>query len=400
MKRTVRDISVVGRNDNEIREEIYRWMNSYKIKALEERKDFIKCRKGLPPPIGLSAPKYFEITLKEANDGILVHTEGFTSVYGMENDFAPDALSGAIPRRKGYELITNLWRSLESMSSGSGAIRSPASSDQSKDNCPNCGAESVGTKFCVQCGEKIPVKDQPPRMETTEPKYSEREKEKGLDSEQSSIPEFCNNCGARTEGKKFCMGCGEKLLKEDSPAPKPTSGPEIPKAIPVIKQDEPEEHKEEPLQEDLDEDKCPNCGSITEGRKFCMSCGEKISKPGISIVSEEPSDVEEEEPTEAEPTEEEKLAKEEVAVEEVSTEEESEVTSEEESELIDEEKGEVDKEEKTVDIDWESEKSEKLEEKEDKSKMDSEKKKLFCPYCGSKTGGKKFCSECGEKLLN
>jgi ribosomal protein L32 len=50
-------------------------------------------------------------------------------------------------------------------------------------NCPNCGAETLGKKFCPECGQPT-----------------------GLGTR------FCPECGARTTpGAKFCPECGQKL---------------------------------------------------------------------------------------------------------------------------------------------------------------------------------------------
>ncbi len=353
----------------------------------------------------------------------------------MENDFAPDAIDGGIPRRKGYKLITDLWESLGSMSPSSGAIRSLAADDQNKEKCQNCGAELVGTKFCIQCGERITKSDEPIYSGTTDVDYYEKDETQPPESESSSIPQYCTKCGASTEGRKFCMSCGEKLVKEDTKAYKPTSDPEIPKAIPIIKYTGSEDYEDMQIQEDTGDDNCPNCGSKTESKKFCMNCGEKLDKSDIpTTIQATPVEHEPEpESLEVKPVDKEIPKKEEereskipdvcpscgwktegkkfcmncgkkllkpgivMVSEELPDDEEIEVSEIEDS-SSEVSKHETDQDDITSDIDWEKEKKEKSRKGKDKSKKKSDKKKLFCPYCGTKTDGKKSCPECKGKL--
>ena len=48
MSRTVEEVLVSGRNIQEVREEVLRWMEEEGIKKVEERDDFIKGRMGIP----------------------------------------------------------------------------------------------------------------------------------------------------------------------------------------------------------------------------------------------------------------------------------------------------------------------------------------------------------------
>jgi hypothetical protein len=116
MGRTVKEILVSGRSMQEVRDEIHRWMLAHGIKPLEDREDFLKGRLGIQGNLGLTAPKYFEIFLKPKENGVMVRTEGWVGVWGAEGSFSKDALAGAIPRRKGWQVMEHLWGVLMVMS--------------------------------------------------------------------------------------------------------------------------------------------------------------------------------------------------------------------------------------------------------------------------------------------
>ena len=116
--RTVEDILVSGRSLQEIRAEVLSWVRDEGIKIEIEREDFFRGRLGIPSGLGLTAPKYFEVTLKPVQNGVMVHTEGWISVYDVsEKSFSDRILvSGNIPRRKGWKVINNLWKRLRALS--------------------------------------------------------------------------------------------------------------------------------------------------------------------------------------------------------------------------------------------------------------------------------------------
>lgn len=78
--------------------------------------------------------------------------------------------------------------------------------------CPSCGAElPSGAKFCLQCGAKIETLG------------------------ESEI--ICPHCGKKTPKGKFCMECGQPLIR-----------------------------------------RCPSCGAeVPQGGKFCLECGTKLN---------------------------------------------------------------------------------------------------------------------------
>ena len=116
--RTIEDIFVSGRNLQEVKEELSRWITEDRISIEVERDDFFRGRLGIPSGLGLTAPKYFEVSFKPDQNGVMVHTEGWISVYDVsERSFSKSALvSGGIPRRKGWRVIEHLWKRLRAMS--------------------------------------------------------------------------------------------------------------------------------------------------------------------------------------------------------------------------------------------------------------------------------------------
>lgn len=116
--RTVEDILVSGRNLQEVKEEVTRWIREEGISVEVEREGFIRGRLGIPSGLGLTAPKYFEVSFKPDQNGVMVHTEGWISLYDVsERSFSKSALtSGGIPRRKGWKVIEHLWKRLRTMS--------------------------------------------------------------------------------------------------------------------------------------------------------------------------------------------------------------------------------------------------------------------------------------------
>ncbi|TMC55746.1 MAG: hypothetical protein E6J26_07760 [Chloroflexi bacterium] len=53
--------------------------------------------------------------------------------------------------------------------------------------CPQCGADTQGAKFCPECGTKI-------------------------EQAVASAPTNCRSCGAELKGAKFCPECGTKAV--------------------------------------------------------------------------------------------------------------------------------------------------------------------------------------------
>ncbi|MCW4030416.1 MAG: winged helix-turn-helix domain-containing protein [Candidatus Bathyarchaeota archaeon] len=116
--RTVQDILVFGRTLEEVKAQIQYWINQEGITLEAERDDYVRGRLGIPSGLGLTAPKYFEVTLQAQDGNVKVHTEGWISVYDLsELSFTNNRLAmGSIPRRKGWQVINRLWTELKTMS--------------------------------------------------------------------------------------------------------------------------------------------------------------------------------------------------------------------------------------------------------------------------------------------
>ncbi|MCL2358879.1 MAG: helix-turn-helix domain-containing protein [Candidatus Bathyarchaeota archaeon] len=115
--RTIQDVFVSGRRPEEVKEEIQNWIREENIVIEIEREGFIRGRLGIPA-LGLTAPKYFEVSFKPDQNGVMVHTEGWISVYDIsEKSFSNKALTvGSIPRKKGWKVINRLWLKLRAIS--------------------------------------------------------------------------------------------------------------------------------------------------------------------------------------------------------------------------------------------------------------------------------------------
>jgi membrane protease subunit (stomatin/prohibitin family) len=61
---------------------------------------------------------------------------------------------------------------------------------------------NIAGKMMNQMNQPSP--NQPVSDEKTEPSLAKADGQKG--------PNFCSNCGNKTEGAKFCSNCGQKLV--------------------------------------------------------------------------------------------------------------------------------------------------------------------------------------------
>jgi hypothetical protein len=115
--RTIKDISVLGSSLRQVKDEIHSWITTQGIAVEIERDDFVRGHLGNPSGFGLLPPLYFEITIRTELNGINVHTEGWVSMFGVgENNFAENPTLMRVPRKQGWEIISNLWTKLEAIS--------------------------------------------------------------------------------------------------------------------------------------------------------------------------------------------------------------------------------------------------------------------------------------------
>lgn len=115
--RTIKEILVSGKNLEDIKKEVLQWITDEKITIEVDHDNFIRGRLGNHGGLGLTAPKYFEITSKSDPKGVLVHTEGWVNMFDLrELSFVQRGVfKGAVPRRKGWTVIQKLWKRLSEM---------------------------------------------------------------------------------------------------------------------------------------------------------------------------------------------------------------------------------------------------------------------------------------------
>lgn len=133
MGRTVQDIAVQGRNIQDVRNEIMSWMNSVGAWIVDDRQTYIKIQDGVGIWEGI---RYFEISLRQDQNGVVVHTEGYVKTLGSESDLSPGAISAALPRRKGFRAIQDLWNRLGHMSARGPQAQTPAPSQPTPAQAP------------------------------------------------------------------------------------------------------------------------------------------------------------------------------------------------------------------------------------------------------------------------
>jgi hypothetical protein len=141
MARTKKDILVLGRTADELRNLLMNWFAQNNVKVIENKENYIKGRWGTG---FLTAPKYFQVTFTSVQGGITAQTEGWITVYGMaDSGFSPSALGAGIPRREGWSAMERLWNALQAFS-------------QSARSCFYCGKgiENENVKFCPYCGKQ------------------------------------------------------------------------------------------------------------------------------------------------------------------------------------------------------------------------------------------------------
>ena len=111
------DLGIPGKTPEEVTKEVMQWIQDEKITVELDHGDLILGRLGNPSGLGLVAPRYFEITIKSEPNGVMVHTEGWVSVFDFrELSFVQrGVITGAVPRRLGWTVMEKLWNRLENM---------------------------------------------------------------------------------------------------------------------------------------------------------------------------------------------------------------------------------------------------------------------------------------------
>ena len=114
MSRTKKDILVSGRDVEEVRGLVKNWFAQNNVNVIENTLNYIKGQWGS----GLwTAPKYFQVSFLQSQEGIIAQTEGWITIYGFKDvDFSAGAVGAGIPRREGWHAMERLWRTLQAFS--------------------------------------------------------------------------------------------------------------------------------------------------------------------------------------------------------------------------------------------------------------------------------------------
>jgi len=92
-------------------------MQIEEMHILENQENYIKARQGIKGNMGMTAPRFFVVTLNPSEYGVQVSLEGWMGVFDEGGlSFAPHAFMGGHPRRKGWKLLLNLRDRLQAMS--------------------------------------------------------------------------------------------------------------------------------------------------------------------------------------------------------------------------------------------------------------------------------------------
>jgi hypothetical protein len=125
MARTIRDIPVNNRSLAEVLNEIMSWINAQNLIVEENNGTHLRVRvpkSGAEKASSFVAEvlKVIEITIQQAPNSIVIHTEGFVKspLGGGEQEFSPNAIVGGLPKKVGWKAIEDLWRRLLLLSSG------------------------------------------------------------------------------------------------------------------------------------------------------------------------------------------------------------------------------------------------------------------------------------------
>jgi hypothetical protein len=148
MSRSKWDIPVAGRTAEETKTAVQKWFSEHNIKLVESKPDSIKGRWGHGY---IAASKYFQVSFRPVEGGVIAQVEGWISPFEMgeqELSTGPWYTMGGIPRIEGWIATEKLLGALQAFSKKPSRF------------CPFCGqgvlAESAN--FCPNCGKPLTTK--------------------------------------------------------------------------------------------------------------------------------------------------------------------------------------------------------------------------------------------------
>ena len=125
----------------------------------------------------------------------------YYELYKAGEVLTPDAVNICMTIDKYTARVEEREESLRKINEANAAKKAAKSPAPSEDEavCPECGsANPTGSKFCSECGAKIPEIIDAEAVEVEE--------------EQPEEKRYCASCGAElAPGKKFCNECGTKV---------------------------------------------------------------------------------------------------------------------------------------------------------------------------------------------
>lgn len=113
ISKTKKDITVTGRTAEEVRTAVQKWFSENGVKVMKNTPEYIKGRWGSG---FLTAGKYFQVSFKQTEGGIIAQTEGWIAAFGLrDQEFSSHALMGGIPKRQGWRAMERLWNMLKDL---------------------------------------------------------------------------------------------------------------------------------------------------------------------------------------------------------------------------------------------------------------------------------------------
>lgn len=143
---------------------------------------------------------------KAINEQVARLGEIYYEQYKAGMEMTPEAANICMVIDKHHERIKENEAQIQRINAESAERAAERKAAQSTDagsgvECPECHKwNPEGTRFCTNCGAKIPEVVEAEAVEVEEAAKPE-----------TSTKKFCSNCGAEIgEGKRFCSECGTK----------------------------------------------------------------------------------------------------------------------------------------------------------------------------------------------
>ena len=145
-------------------------------------------------------PALIQIIITQEQPGAIVRAEGWVPSLGTEMDFSPDAVSGVLPRKQGWQAIEGLWQRLSILSDLHGQIHG---SEQTPP--PSAYPQSSGTIPTAPPQSGTAPSHMPPLSQAAQTSRT---------AGAGPIPRFCGYCGKPISFEdSFCTECGRPIQR-------------------------------------------------------------------------------------------------------------------------------------------------------------------------------------------